>query len=591
VQIAALQREYAEGRPVASVLADVAACIERQGQSPIWIGLVEAPHLKDRAEELHRLREAGAELPLFGIPFAVKDNIDVAGLPTTAACPAFAFMPERSAAVVRRLEDAGAIVIGKTNLDQFATGLVGTRSPFGACTSVFSEDHVSGGSSSGSALAVASGAVSFALGTDTAGSGRVPAAFNNICGLKPSKGLISTSGVLPACRTLDCVSIFAASIPDAALVMRSAAVFDAADPFSRMPNANPPVWIGHKFRFGVPEGALPDDPAAQALHEACIDRLRALGGECRIVDFTPFARAGALLYAGPFVAERLAALRARNFTAWDKMDPAVAAIISRAETITAAETFTGLYQLAEATRAASLVWQDIDVMLLPTAPMHPTLDAVRQDPIALNARLGSFTNFANLLDCCVCAIPAGMLPGGLPYGISLIAPAFHDASLAQLAARLHAALPGATAGGTGAPLAPVALTETPDERILVAVAGAHLSGQPLNHELTRRGARLLQTIRSASGYRLYALQNTNPAKPALVRDATGAGAIELELWEMAAAGFGAFTAGIPPPLAIGTVTLEDGRSVKGFVCEPAALQDAIDITAHGGWRAWLGRPA
>jgi allophanate hydrolase len=589
MQILTLQQNYAEGRSIRSVLDEVTARIARQGKAPVWITLVEEHALHARAAQLHSQRDAGARLPLFGIPFAVKDNIDVAGLPTTAACPAFAYTPEKTAEAVSRLEAAGAVMIGKTNLDQFATGLVGTRSPYGICASAFSDSHVSGGSSSGSAVAVASGLVSFALGTDTAGSGRVPAAFNNIVGLKPSKGLISTSGVVPACRTLDCVSIFAATAEDASFVLTHAAAYDPADPFSRLPPANPATWPETGFRFGVPANALPDDEASQILHAASIQRLRDLGGQPVDIDFTPFARAAALLYAGPWVAERLAALRAREFNDWAAMDPTVATIVRNAEKITAAETFEGIYALAEAARAAAQVWQTIDVMLLPTTPTHPRIEAIQANPIAINSRLGSFTNFANLLDCCACAIPAGFRPDGLPYGVSLIAPAFHDDAVAALAARLHAALPQATVGATGSPLAPITLPKSAAQHIELAVVGAHLSGQPLNHELTRSGARLLRPAHSAGGYRLYALANTTPAKPALVRDATGAGHIELEIWRLSREAFGAFTAAIPPPLAIGNVTLADGTSVKGFVCEPHALQGATDITEYGGWRAWLGR--
>jgi allophanate hydrolase len=522
--------------------------------------------------------------------FAVKDNIDVAGLPTTAACPAFAYVPEASAPVVTKLEAAGAILIGKTNMDQFATGLVGTRSPYGACASALSPAHVSGGSSAGSAVAVAQGLVGFALGTDTAGSGRVPAAFNNIVGLKPTKGLISTRGVVPACRTLDCVSIFAGTAEEAALVLQVAQGFDAADPYSRP--CRHVALGGEKLRFGVPDGVAPETPAAARLHRETVARLAALGGIAVPFDFAPFARAASLLYAGPFVAERLAALRALGFTEWAAMDPSVAQIIRAAEGIDAASAFAGLYALAEAARAAAPLWAQFDVMLLPTAPFHPRLDDVAADPIGVNARLGAYTNFVNLLDYCAIAVPAGIGTDGLPYGVTLVAPAFADAALARLAGRLHAAWEGATIGATGVALPALATTAsaapTVDE-VLLAVVGAHLRGEPLNHQLTGRGASLVRRTRTAPGYRLYALAGQAPAKPGLVRDADGAGLIEVEIWRLGLAAFGSFVAEVPPPLAIGTVALEDGSAVKGFVCEPVALAGATDITGFGGWRAYLGR--
>jgi allophanate hydrolase len=591
IDFASLAAFYAAGGTPLAIIGQILARIAAGGERPVWITLVPPDRVRAEAETLPPRRAAGEDLPLYGIPFAVKDNIDVAGLPTTAGCPDFAATPPHSATVVTRLQAAGALLIGKTNLDQFATGLVGTRSPYGVPNSVFSKDLVSGGSSSGSAVAVAAGLVSFALGTDTAGSGRVPAAFNNIVGLKPTRGLISTTGVLPACRTLDCVSIFAGTVADAALALRIAQGYDAADPYSRPAAAPPTATLSAPFRFGVPTGIAPENPAARALHEAAIARLQSLGGIPVPFDFAPFAAAGALLYQGPWVAERLAALQSRGLPAWSAMDPSVAAIISAAGAITAADAFAGLYKLAETARATTPLWQSFDVMLLPTAPFHPRIDAVRADPIAVNARLGAYTNFVNLLDLSACAIPAGMTDDGLPYGITLIAPAFADASLAHLAARLHTALPGATIGATGhavpPTLPPAAMSQTVD----LAVVGAHLTGQPLNHQLTTRAARHIRTTRTATGYRLYALAGTTPAKPGLVRDAAGEGLIEVEIWRLTPAAFGAFVAEIPPPLAIGTLTLEDGTTVKGFVCEPAAIEGATDITAHGGWRAWLAQRA
>jgi allophanate hydrolase len=576
---------------VAIVFAEISARIAAHGKAPVWISLVSQQALTARIARIERLRREGKCLPLFGIPFAVKDNIDVAGLPTTAACPDFAYIPEKSAHVVERLEEAGAVLVGKTNLDQFATGLVGTRSPYGACHSVFSSAHVSGGSSSGSAVAVASGFVSFSLGTDTAGSGRVPAAFNNIVGLKPTKGLVSTSGVVPACRTLDCVSIFAGCVADSARVLSVAAEFDENDAYARHP-ATPPAFAGNApFRFGVPRDVVPDDADARSLHDAAIAQLTELGGIQIDFDFAPFARAGTLLYQGPFVAERLTALQQRGFLRFDTMDPVVAGIISAAESLTAAQVFAAQYALAEIARETATAWRTFDVMLLPTAGFHPAADEVQADPVGVNARLGAYTNFVNLLDLSACAIPAGLRKNGLPYGVSLIAPAFADQALSCLAARLHAALPDPRIGATDIPLPqglpPPAAASTVD----LAVVGAHLSGEPLNHQLTSRGAKMQRTARTAQGYRLLALAGTHPPKPGLVRDSTGAGLIEVEIWRMSLAAFGSFTQEVPQPLAIGTVTLEDGSSVKGFVCEPSALAGATDITGYHGWRSWRNRSA
>lgn len=589
MSIQALLKAYASGEAVAPFFQQLHAAIVAGGERPVWISLVPEARLMERAAEIERQRSAGIDLPLFGIPFAVKDNIDVAGIATTAACPSFAYVPDRSATAVERLEAAGAIVIGKTNLDQFATGLVGTRSPYGICHSVFSSAHVSGGSSSGSAVAVAAGLVPFALGTDTAGSGRVPAAFNNIVGLKPTKGLISTRGLVPACRTLDCISIFAGSVEDASLVLSIAQGFDAEDPYSRPAVIHQERHRAEKFRFGVPQGILPQGEDAAALHRQAIQYLCDLGGTPVGFDYAPFAEVAGLLYAGPWVAERLAALQARQFGDWPGMDPVVAGIVAGAARITAAEAFAGLYRLAELARQTAGVWDLFDVMLLPTAPLHPRIDEVAADPVGVNARLGAYTNFVNLLDYAAIAVPAGMQPNGLPYGVTLLAPAFADGALARLAQRFHGAWPNATIGATGEKLPFAAKPENAiaPEHVLLAVVGAHLRGQPLHHQLTSRDAGFVRSARTAAGYKLYALGGTVPAKPGLVRDPSGAGLIEVEVFSLGLAAFGSFTAEVPPPLAIGTVALEDGSFVKGFVCEPAALDNAIDITGHGGWRAWL----
>ncbi len=584
LDITTIRTAYTSGScDPAAMLEAIFDRIERDLR-PVWITATPRNRARERLAQARARAENGEPQPLLGVPFAVKDNIDVEGLPTTAACPDFAYIPDRSAAAVERLEQAGAICMGKTNLDQFATGLVGTRSPYGACSSVFGDAHVSGGSSSGSAIAVAAGLVSFALGTDTAGSGRVPAAFNNIVGLKPTRGLVSTRGVVPACRTLDCVSVFAGTVGDAADVLGIIAGFDAADPFSR-PVAPPSAFDVTEFRFGVPE-TLPvafGHADAERLFAATTERLVALGGHPVRFDLAPYLRAGALLYGGPFVAERLAALRAYGFADWDRMDPVVAGIIRGAEALHAAEAFSGLYALAAMARETS--WEQFDVMLLPTVPHHPTLAAVAADPVRCNAALGVYTTFTNLLDHCAIAIPAGMQASGLPFGVTLSACAFADAPLASLAARLHDAVDG-TIGITDWKVPPRAATATRSGRISLAVVGAHLSGEPLNHQLASCGARLRRTAHTAPGYRLFALAGAGIARPGLLRDPSGAGNVEIEVWDLEPGAFGEFVSQIPPPLTIGTVALDDGSEAKGFLCESEATKGAVDITAWGGWRAW-----
>lgn len=588
LDIDALAIGYASGAFTATtIIEEVYRRIAEAGERPVWISLVP----KEAALEKAR----SAQGPLAGIPFAVKDNIDVAGLPTTCACPDFAYTPERSATVVERLEAAGAILIGKTNLDQFATGLVGTRSPYGIPTSVFNPDYISGGSSSGSAVAVAAGLVSFALGTDTAGSGRVPAAFNNIVGLKPTKGLISARGVVPACRTQDTVSIFALTVADAARVMASAAAFDAEDAYAR--KAPRPIAVEApptNLRIGVPAAGLEffGDDQAEGLYRASVARLEQAGAHIVEIDFNPFREAARLLYQGPWVAERLAAIRPFAEDRPEALHEVVGAIIQGAAKISAVEAFEGFYQLAELTREAEAQWRTMDMMLLPTTPTTYRISEVLADPIRLNSDLGIYTNFVNLMDLAALAVPAGFRISGLPFGVTLIGRAFDDGRLAAIGDALHRALPDQNLGATITRLetTPPVAPSPAAGRIAVAVVGAHLSGQPLNVQLQERSARLLRTTRTAPGYRFYALAGATPAKPGLVFDGEGAGGVELEIWEMDAAAFGSFVALIPPPLGIGTLTLADGSLVKGFLCEPHAVRDAIDITAFGGWRAWLARP-
>jgi allophanate hydrolase len=454
LQIAALRTAYARGELTPTQLTvEVLRRIAAYADPAVWISRVVEADVLSRAAALAADPEA-RQLPLYGIPFAVKDNIDAAGLDTTAACPAFAYHPRRNATVVQRLLDAGAILIGKTNLDQFATGLVGARSPYGAPRCVFDDRYVSGGSSSGSAVAVAAGLVSFSLGTDTAGSGRVPAGFNNLVGLKPTRGLLSTTGVVPACRTLDCVSVFAASVGDACDVSRVAEGFDIADVYSRSEVARslPP----HNFRFGVllaDDREFGGDGEAEALYDGAIARLTALGGEAVTFDYGPFREAAALLYGGPFIAERLAPISEFYAAHAEEMDPVVRGIIGSANAFTAADVFLAQYRLQALVRATEPEWRRFDVMLLPTSPTIVSIEALAAEPVRLNSLLGTYTNFVNLLDLCAVAVPGGFrASNGLPFGVTLIAPAFADAALALLADRLHRSL-GEGAGLSREPLA------------------------------------------------------------------------------------------------------------------------------------------
>jgi allophanate hydrolase len=591
--LASLRAAYAGGRSPRDVIAGVLARIGAAGDDRVWIARVPDAALHDRAAMLAELPlEERTRLPLYGVPFAVKDNIDLASVPTTAACPEFAYTPVRSAAAVERLEAAGAIAIGKTNLDQFATGLVGTRSPYGVPRNPFDARFVPGGSSSGSAVAVAVGQVAFALGTDTAGSGRVPAAFNNIVGLKPTRGLVSTRGVVAACRSLDCVSVFALTAADAWEVLRVAAAPDAADSYSRAATLGE-AWRPARFRFAVPRAPeFFGDDAAQAIFVAARERLAALGGSAVAIDFAPFAEAAALLYEGPWVAERLHAIRDFIAAHPDALHPVTRAIVAGGARLSAVDAFDGLYRL-EAVRARTrALWNDVDVLLVPTAPTIYTVAQIAAEPVALNARLGTYTNFVNLLDLAAIAVPQGFDARGLPHGATLIAPAFAEPLLIGLGEALHRAA-GVTLGATDMAMPdPPARPEIAPDAIALFVVGAHLSGEPLNHQLTSIGARLLRACTTAPSYRLYALPGT-PARPGMVRAESNAhgAAIAGEVWAVPAAALGGFVARIPSPLGVGRVALDDGSDVLGFLCEAAALDGAAEITRFGGWRAWRAQQA
>ena len=595
MDITSLQAAYTAGHlSPKRVIESVYDRIEAEGLRPVWISLVpralavaaaEALQLKDRAS-----------LPLYGVPFAVKDNIDIAGMVTTAACPAYAYTATESATVVSKLEAAGAILIGKTNMDQFATGLVGTRTPYGACSSVFNSSYISGGSSSGSAVAVANGTVSFALGTDTAGSGRIPAMFNNLIGLKPTRGVVSTDGVVPACRTLDCVSIFSETAHDASVVLGVISGLDAGDPYSRDAGVGTGAtpWSGAKsFRFGVPDDDQLEffgDPFNRGQYQAAIDALVAMGGEPVTTDLTPFLGAATLLYKGPWVSERYTAIAAFIQDNAAQMDPTVAGIIAGGAKYTAADAFKAAYQLAAYRQATTMIWSTIDVLVLPTAPRTYTIEEIRDSPIERNSQLGYYTNFVNLLDLAAVAVPCGLRMDGLPFGVSLIGRAFTELGLLPLADRLHRAL-SKHLGGTSRELATtpeIGTPSVPHACLMMAVVGAHLSGQPLNWQLVQRGGRLLRSCKTAPDYRFYALRNTTPAKPGLVRHPGYVGpGIDVEVWALPAHTVGTFVDGVPQPLSIGTLELEDGSKVKGFLVEPCAVEDSVEITQLGGWRQYL----
>jgi len=591
-----LRRRFLAGELRAAALAEeVLARIAAAGDDKVWIARVPAEALRERAASLDEAaaRDPGlpARLPLFGVPFAVKDNIDVAGLATTAGCPAFAYEPAETAPVVARLLEVGAMLVGKTNLDQFATGLVGTRSPYGVARNPFDPSYIAGGSSSGSAVAVAAGLVGFALGTDTAGSGRVPAAFNNIVGLKPTRGRISTRGVVPACRSLDCVSIFALTCEDAAAVLAICGAYDAADPFAR--RAPPEGAVSARpFRFAVPRAGDLDflgDEEAPALFERAAATLEVLGGERTEADLTPFLEAATMLYGGPWVAERLAAVETLYQRSPEALLPVTRQIIAAGARHSAVDAFKASYRLAALRRESEALWQKAELLLVPTAGTIYSLAEIEADPIGLNTRLGRYTNFVNLFDLAAVALPAGFRRDGLPFGVSLIAPAFSEATLLTLGGAFQRRLDlplGATPHRLPPLLEPA--TSMHDGRIAVAVVGAHLSGMPLNGRLIELGASLIERTQTAPVYRMFRLEG-EPARPGLLRDGASGGAFEVELWAMSPASLGTLLAETPPPLSLGTVLLGDGRSVKGFLCEAAATRGAEDISAFGGWREFLSR--
>jgi len=547
-------------------------------QPQIWISRTAPDDLRAAARAVDARIAAGEQLPLAGVPFAAKDNIDVAGLETTAACPAFAYRPEGSAGVIERLVAAGAICVGKTNLDQFATGLVGTRSPYGIPRNAYNLAYVSGGSSSGSSVAVAAGLVAFALGTDTAGSGRVPAAFQHLIGFKPSKGRWSTRGLIPACRSIDCITVFTDDVADARLVDEVVAGFDPADPYSK-PLADRPI---SPKRIGIPrrdQRAFFGDAHAEYLYDRAI---ATLGETAEIVeiDIDPLLEAAQLLYGGPWVAERTAAIADLLASNPDAIDPTVREVVAPGTEISAVALWNGMYRLAALKRHADQMWEAIDVLAFPTTGTTYRVAELLSAPIALNSNLGRYTNFVNLLDMAAVAVPAGIRSNGTGFGITLIGPADSDHGLLAMAQTYLAA--------ADLPRPPSLDMEGRMESVKLAVVGAHLKDMPLHWQLTSRNATFVGAFETAPTYRLYAMADSVPPKPALVHSADGA-AIAVEVYELDVAAFGSFVVEVPAPLAIGTVTLSDGTSVKGFVAEPRATVGAEDITQLGGWRAYIAR--
>ncbi len=584
LNLATLREAYERGDTTPSaVVRAVYERIASYNDPATWITLVDQSQALERARELEARAKDLPALPLYGVPFSVKDSIDVTGLPTTAACPAYAYNPAKDAEVVKHLLEAGAILIGKNNLDQFATGLVGVRSPYGTPRNPFDSRYIPGGSSSGSAVAVAAGLVSFSVGTDTAGSGRVPAGFNNVVGYKPTRGLLSVNGIVPACRSLDCASVFALTCQDAIAAAQCAR--GHSNPRQLLLEASPT-----SFRFGVP--AKSDlktfgDSETGPLFDQAIERLRNLGGEPIEIDYAPFRETGKMLYGGPWVAERLAEFGDFLSQNSSKVHPVTRDIIEGAKRYSALDYFAASYRLEELRALAREQWEKIDILLVPTSGTTYTIAEIEGNPVELNTNLAYYTNFANLLDCCAVAVPSGFRSNGLPFGVTLIGPAQSDGLICAMGSQYQRSV-GGRLGATSAeistvPNAPV--VPAVGKKVLVAVVGAHLSGMPLNYQLTERSAKLAQCCKTKPVYRLYELPNATPPKPGLIRCGEGNGAsIELEVWEMPVEEFGSFVALVAKPLSIGTIELSPGAPVKGFLCESYAIDGARDISSFGGWR-------
>jgi len=532
-----------------------------------------------------------AALPLYGIPFAIKDNIDLAGVPTTAACPEYTYVPEHSAYVVQRLLDAGAIPIGKTNMDQFATGLVGTRTPYGATLNPFNNEYIAGGSSSGSAVAVSLGQVSFALGTDTAGSGRVPAAFNNIIGMKPTRGVLSTQGVVPACRTLDCVSIFALGMDDLQTVYSITQDFNKNDPWAVKSKEGKNI-ASRQFRFGVPrttELNFFGNKEYKRLYQEAITKCEQMGGERIEIDYQPFAVAAKLLYEGPWVAERYSVIKDLIKSKLHAIHPVIKSVIEPAAEMGTVDAFEKIYELKKIKHQTDMIMNELDFLLLPTTGTIYRLDEVIQNPVQLNSNLGNYTNFMNLLEYAGLALPAGFTVEGLPFGITLVANKFHDQQLLDYGKRYMQNY-GNNIGATNfkSYICNTEKIQNADDAVInVVVCGAHMSGMALNSQLTDRDAKLVSKTRTAGKYRLFALAGGPPFRPGLLYDEKAGNRIEVEVWSLPKNKLADFVALIPPPLGLGRVELEDGSNESGFICEPRGFDGADEITQFGSWRSFI----
>ncbi|WP_180129421.1 MULTISPECIES: allophanate hydrolase [unclassified Acinetobacter] len=569
-------------------LEDLYALVEQFDHAdPAWISIASIEQLTAQIDALKQIENAGA-LPLFGVPIAVKDNIDVVGFASTAAFKLFTDIKTEDAYVVQRLKQAGAIIVGKTNLDQFATGLVGTRSPFGAVPNTFNPDYVSGGSSSGSGSVVARGLVPIALGTDTAGSGRIPAAFNNIVGLKPTKGRFSNTGLLPACKSLDCISIFALTVVDATAVAEVMEGFDVTDSYSRVNPATAPAKFSAQLNLAIPKQLdfFGDAQSAVAFQQALIE-LKNLGAELTEIDFSAFGQLASQLYQGSWVAERTAAVADLLETSVHDFDPTVLEIIQKGQQYTAVDAYNAEYLKQELARDIQQTLAQFDALVVPSSPTIHTLAEMAEAPIENNSHFGTYTNFTNLADLSAIAVPAGFRADGLPFGITFIAPAWHDTALADFAEKWqkHLKLPLGAVAKTF-PEANSVMSAPSAQHFRVAVVGAHLTGMPLNFQLTTRQAVHVETTTTSADYALYALSGTVPPKPGLARQESGQKII-VELWDIPKARFGEFVAEIPTPLGMGNIELADGRWVKGFICEPYGLNGAKNISEFGGWRAYI----
>ncbi|MCM1959174.1 allophanate hydrolase [Acinetobacter modestus] len=582
------QTAYSKNEIQLDTLKDLVASIDPQDNA--WISIATVEQIEQQIQVLNDLsKEAeglAKQLPLYGVPFAVKDNIDVAGFVTSAACKALTTVAVQDAETVRLLKQAGAIVIGKTNLDQFATGLVGTRSSFGAVANTFNSEYISGGSSSGSASVVARGFVPFALGTDTAGSGRVPAAFNNIVGLKPTKGRFSNRGLLPACKSLDCISILALTVADADLVANILEAYDPLDSYSRKHPKNVPAHFSSKLKFAIPEKLnFFGDEQSEKVFQQTVQLLESLNAEITKIDFADFEQLAAQLYQGSWVAERTAAVENLFKSNTDDFDPTVLEIIKNGEKYSAVDAYNAEYLKQDLARKIQQKLADFDALIVPTSPTIYTIEQLQQNPIEYNAHLGTYTNFTNLADLSALALPAGFRADHLPFGITLIAPAWHDAALVHFGKAWQNYL-ALKLGALDKTLPLSSVTPISPHHIRVAVVGAHLTGMPLNFQLTTRDAVHIETTKTSKNYALYALNGTVPPKPGLARQQDGQSII-VELWDVPTARFGEFVAEIPTPLGMGNVELEDGRWVKGFICEPYGIDDAENISHFGGWRAYI----